>query len=113
MTFAERVAEDRRAAVLRILEAAEGHSLNEDILVRELMRLRMGVVTQDDMRGLLTWLERQGLVAIEQLAGAATPAGSAAGARGACGGALWIAQATRAGRDVARGAKHPGVAQPL
>jgi hypothetical protein len=100
-SFAERVAEDRRAALLRILEAAEGHSLNEDILVRELMRLRLGVVTQDDMRGLLTWLERQGLVAVEQLAGASTH------------GALWIAQATRAGRDVARGAKHPGVAQPL
>lgn len=100
-SFAERVAEDRRAAVLRILEAAEAHSLNEDILVRELMRLRTGVVTQDDMRGLLTWLERSGLVLVEQLSGAGTH------------GALWIAQATRAGRDVARGAKHPGIAQPL
>ncbi len=100
-TMAERLAEDRRATVLRILEAAEGNALNEDILTRELMRLRMGVVTQDDMRGLLTWLERQGLLTIERLTTEATH------------GALWLAHATRAGRDVARGATHPGVAQPL
>lgn len=100
-SFAERLAEDRRAALLRILEAAEGHSLNEDILARELMRLRAGVVTQDDMRGLLAWLERQGLVVVEHLSGPGTH------------GAIWIARATRAGRDVARGARHPGVAQPL
>lgn len=100
-TLAERMAEDRRGTVLRILEAAEGHALNETILTRELERLRMGVVTQDDMRGLLNWLERQGLVKVEQLSSPATH------------GALWVAEATRAGRDVARGAKHPGVAQPL
>ena len=100
-TLAERLAEDRRATVLRILEAAEGHALNEDILVRELQRLRMGVVTQDDMRALLTWLERQGLLAVEKLSGPGTH------------GAMWLAEATRLGRDVARGAKHPGVAQPL
>ena len=99
MTFAERLAEDRRATVLQILLAVEGHGLNEDLLVRELTRLRAGVVTRDDMRGLLGWLERQALVALEVL-----PAG---------GGELWTATATRLGRDVARGAAWPGVAAPL
>lgn len=112
-SFADRLQEDRRGAVLRILAAAEGHSLNEDLLTRELMRARYGAVTQDDMRGLLAWLQRQGLIEIERLATPAAHAGSAAGARSADDGALWLAQATRAGRDVARGAEHPGVAQPL
>lgn len=95
-TFAERLAEDRRGAILRILGTVEGHALNEDLLTRELLRARFGQVTQDDMRGLLAWLERQGLVEIERLEGD-----------------LWAVTATRAGRDVARGAEHPGIAQPL
>lgn len=98
-SFAERLAQDRRGAVLRILAAAEGFGLNEDLLTRELLRARFGVVTQDDMRGLLSWLERQGLVTVERLADA--------------GAEFWAVAATRAGRDVARGAEHPGVAQPL
>lgn len=98
--FAERLAADRRGACLRILTAAEGFALNEDLLTRELLRARFGTVTRDDMRGLLAWLERQGLVEIERLADAP-------------GGELWAVTATRAGRDVARGAEHPGVAQPL
>ncbi len=98
-SFAERLAADRRGAVLRILGAAEGFALNEDLLTRELLRARFGAVTQDDMRGLLSWLERQGLVSIEKLAHGGTE--------------LWAVTATRAGRDVARGAEHPGVAQPL
>lgn len=96
MNFAERLAQDRRRALLEILLEAEGFGLNEDLLVRELQRVRFGVVTRDDMRGYLTWLERQGLLEIERLDGD-----------------LWAAIATRAGRDVARGADHPGVAQPL
>lgn len=100
--LAERMAEDRRGVVLRMLLSAEGHSLNEDLLSRELTRLRIGTVTRDDMRGLMAWLERQGLVEIEKLEGADLPEGE-----------LWIAKATRAGRDVARGAAHPGVAVPL
>jgi hypothetical protein len=97
----QRLAEDRRAAVLQILTQVEGHALNEDLLARELMRLRVGVVTREDVRALLGFLERQGLVAIERLAlpGEAEE--------------LWAATATRAGRDVARGAAHPGVARPL
>ncbi len=100
-TFAERVAQDRRRAVLSILGSVEGFALNEDILTRELARLRLGVVTQDDMRGLVAWLERQGLVAVERIAIAAEAA------------ELWTVAATRAGRDVARGAAWPGVADPL
>ena len=63
---------------------------------RELLRARFGVVTRDDMRGLLAWLERQALVEVERLEGD-----------------LWAVTATRAGRDVARGAEFPGVAVPL
>jgi hypothetical protein len=100
--FAERVAEDRRGAVLRILTAVEGHALNEDLLVRELARQRFGLTTQDDMRGILAWLERQALVTVQRLEGdvPGVPV-------------LWAASATRAGRDVARGATWPGVAAPL
>jgi hypothetical protein len=101
-SFAERVAQDRRSLILRILAAAEGHALNEDILVREMQRLRAGVVSRDDMRGLLGWLERQALVTVERLP-------DAPGAEGD----LWTAIATRQGRDVARGAAWPGVATPL
>lgn len=100
MTLAERLAQDRRAAVLAVLLAVEGHALNEDLLCRELMRLRTGAVTRDDMRALLGWLERQALVTLEVL-----PAGR--------NGELWTAQATRLGRDVARGAAWAGVAAPL
>lgn len=100
MSLAERIAQDRRAAVLHILLAVEGHALNEDLLTRELTRLRAGVVTHDDMRGLLLWLERQALVVLERL-------------EDGRGGELWTATATRAGRDVARGAAHAGVAAPL
>jgi hypothetical protein len=95
-TFAERLAEDRRGAILRILGTVEGHALNEDLLTRELLRQRFGQVTRDDMRGLLAWLQRQNLVEIEHIEGD-----------------LWAVTATRAGRDVARGADHPGIAQPL
>lgn len=100
MTLAERIAEDRRAAVLQVLLAVEGHGLNEDLLTRELTRLRAGVVTRDDMRGLLGWLERQALVTLERL-------------EDGRGGELWTATATRLGRDVARGAAWAGVAAPL
>lgn len=98
--FAARLAEDRRAAVLQILAEVEGYSLNEELLAKELMRARFGVVTQEDMRAILAFLERQGLVTIERLA---MPAA----------GELWAVTATRSGRDVARGAAHPGVARPL
>jgi hypothetical protein len=101
MTFAERLLEDRRRAVLLLLSTADGFALNEDVLARELARIRVGAVTRDDLRGLLAWLERQGLVTVERLASPAVE------------GELWAATATRAGRDVARGASHPGVAAPL
>jgi hypothetical protein len=98
-TFAERLAEDRRGAILQVLNAVEGFSLNENLLTKELLHARFGTLTRDDMRGLLAWLERQNLVEIERL-----PAGADT---------LWAVTATRAGRDVARGADHPGIAQPL
>jgi hypothetical protein len=98
-SFQQRLAEDRRAAVLQILTEVEGHALNEELLAKELMRARFGIVTQEDMRGILAFLERQGLVAVERLAHA--------------GGELWAVTATRSGRDVARGASHPGVARRL
>jgi intein/homing endonuclease len=101
VSFAETLAQDRRRAVLLLLSTADGFALNEDVLARELARIRLGVVTRDELRGLLAWLERQGLVSIERLTAPAVE------------GELWAAAATRAGRDVARGASHPGVAAPL
>lgn len=100
MSLQQRLAEDRRAAVLQILAEVEGHSLNEELLAKELMRARFGIVTHEDMRAILAFLERQSLVTIERL-----PRGD--------GSELWAATATRSGRDVARGAAHPGVARPL
>lgn len=101
-TLAERMAEDRRLAILRLLQAAEGFSLNEDILAAELRRVRFGVPTRDDVRALLAWLERQGLLAVERLADGPLADGT-----------LWVASATRQGRDVAAGAAWPGVSRPL
>lgn len=100
MTLADRLAADRRGIILRLLTEMEGHALNEDTLARELARLRIGIITRDDLRALLVWLERAGLLTLEHLADAP-------------GGDLWVAAATRQGRDVARGAAWPGVAAPL
>lgn len=100
MSLAEMMHEDRRLVILRALNEAEGYSLNESILERTLMRVRLGIVDRDMVRTYLLWLERHGLVRVETLTDGASP------------GELWLATATELGTAVARGRAHPGITRP-
>jgi hypothetical protein len=98
MSLAEMMHEDRRGVILRALDEADQKSLSERTLERVLLHLRLGVVGRDLVRGYLTWLESHGLVRVERLPDDA--------------GELWVATATKHGTEVARGRRHPGVAEP-
>jgi hypothetical protein len=94
MTFAERIAHDRRAVILRLLERTPGYSVNETLLDFALEDFGHRT-SHDQVRADLAWLAEQELVAIEEI------------------GNVLIATATRRGLDVARGkAIVPGVRRP-
>jgi hypothetical protein len=97
MSLTSILAEDRRLAILLTLMEASGYELNEDAL-KQVLRLLAHVVTQDVLRGDLSWLSEQGLVRVEKI-----PVTS---------GELWIAHLTGNGQDVANGAPYPGIARP-
>lgn len=90
--------EDRRQTILRILRDSPDYALNEDLIIRALKHLRLGVPGFDVMRGHLAWLEQNGLVKLERLE--------------VQGQQLWVATATRLGIEVAEGRLYPGVARP-
>ncbi len=94
MTFAERIAQDRRLVILRLLERTSGYSANEsllDLALEDFGHRSSG----DQVRGDLAWLAEQQLVITEEIGG------------------ITIAIATRRGLDVARGkAIVPGVRRP-
>ncbi len=94
MTFAERIAQDRRLVILKLLERTPGYSANESLL--DLALEDFGHRTsRDQVRTDLCWLEEQELVTTEEIAG------------------VMIAIATRRGLDAARGkAIVPGVRRP-
>lgn len=98
MTFQKLMDEDRRLCILRCLSEAEGRSLNEDLLLRVVGFYRLGVISADDLRGYLTWLEGQRLVEIEKL--------------DAPSGVLWVATLTANGVAVTQGRRWPGIAEP-
>ncbi|MBX9873364.1 MAG: hypothetical protein K2X84_00800 [Beijerinckiaceae bacterium] len=98
MSFQQLLDEDRRLCVLRCLWEADGRSLNEDLLLRMVGFYRLGVISADDLRGYMTWLEGQRLVTLEKL-----PVPS---------GVLWVATLTGTGVAVAEGKRWPGIAQP-
>lgn len=95
MSFPEFLTEDRRLAVLRLLEGQSGYQANESVIHIALDHLGHNV-SRDVVRGDLAWLEEQGLLTTETVLGA-----------------VMVATATQRGVDVALGrARHPGVKRP-
>ena len=94
MNFSERIAQDRRLVILRLLERTPGYSANESLL--DLALEDFGHRTsRDQVCADLAWLAEQQLIATEQIGG------------------ITIAITTRRGLDVARGkAIVPGVRRP-
>ena len=96
MNLTKVVTEQRRLAILRTL-AELAFNLNEDVLLQALDEMSVASATKDLVRSDLTYLQEHGLIRIEMLPRSA--------------GELWIAHLTIAGKDVANGRTHPGVAQ--
>ena len=95
-TLAQTLAEDRRGIILRVLADQGDFALNEGVLQDALERFGHKVA-QDMVRDDLSWLKDHGLLSVAELSG----------------GALWIANLTKRGEDVAAGrAKVPGVKRP-
>lgn len=94
MAFNDLVNEDLRLVILTALADAGGYTLNEAILRSILARFGHRA-SQDRLRMEISWLEEQGLIAVERSA------------------AVWIASITPRGADVAAGdAQVPGVRRP-
>jgi hypothetical protein len=94
MNFAERIAQDRRLTILKLLEGALGYSTNDSLLYLALADFghRIG---RDQLRTDLVWMAKQGLIVAGQIAG------------------ITIVTATARGLDVAQGkAIVPGVKRP-
>lgn len=99
MSLQQLLDEDRRLVILRCLSEAHDYSLNESLIERMLVRLRVGVPGRDIVRAHLAWLEQHGLVSVERM--------EMGGAR-----ELWVGKLTKAGQEVAQGRPWPGVARP-
>lgn len=95
MSLAKIHQEDRRLCILIILLQATGFSVNE-VMMRELLSRAYGhLVGRDLLHTELAWLQEQGLLAVEDLAG------------------TWLAKLSGRGADVANGAAVvPGVKRP-
>ncbi len=65
--YAEYVAEDRRLAILRLLEESAGYEANESMIAAVLRDLGH-VVSRDQVRTDFAWLKEQGLVTLSELA---------------------------------------------
>jgi len=92
--FADLVDADRRLVILRALEEDPGYDLNEYVLQSVLEALGH-TVSRDRLRADLAWLEEQGLVTVDEVAG------------------VKVAKLTGRGSDVAAGrAVVPGVKRP-
>jgi hypothetical protein len=99
MSLHQLLAEDRRLVILRSLLEADQYKLNESLIERLLNRVGVLAYGRDQVRGLLAWLEQNGLVSIERLAMES-------------GKELWVATATKLGTEVAQGRLYPGVSRP-
>jgi hypothetical protein len=60
----------------------------------------VGFTGRDQVRSTLTWLEQNGMLALEKLAS------------GASAGELWVATLSKLGGEVARGRSWPGITRP-
>ena len=67
MTFAELKQSDMRIVMLRSIKD-DGYSLNESIL-QSVLEMYGHSVTRDQVRTQMRWLEEQGLLTIEDIAG--------------------------------------------
>lgn len=65
MPFAERLREDRRLVLLRLLQEQPGYRTNTSVLHAGLHFLGVAS-TRDDVRTDLAWLQEQGLVALSE-----------------------------------------------
>lgn len=93
-TFAERLLEDRRLVILRVLADLPGYKANSTVLTVALDSFGHNV-SRDYVRGQLAWLAEQGLITTEDM------------------GPVLLATLTERGADVSRGAVVvPGVARP-
>lgn len=93
--YADLVAADVRLVILRTLAEDPGYSLNESIL-QDVLGMFGHHLTRDRVRTELRWLQEQGLVTVETVAGS-----------------ILVARLTGRGADVASGAAHvDGVKKP-
>lgn len=95
MSFHKLLAEDRRLAILRILNGDSGYATNESVMQTALYQLGHGV-SREVVRSDFAWLAEQGLVEVEQVSDS-----------------VHVARLTSRGVDVAAGhATVPGVKRP-
>lgn len=96
MNLTKVVSEQRRLAILRTLSEL-GFNLNEDVILQALNEMSLAGVSQDLVRADMTFLAEHGLIRIDLMRKNR--------------GELWIAHLLVAGKDVANGRTHVGVAQ--
>ena len=96
MNLTKVVSEQRRLAILRTLSELSFH-LNEDVILQALNEMSLAGVSKDLVRADMTFLAEHGLIRIEEMRKA--------------NGELWIAHLLVAGKEVANGRTHVGVAQ--
>lgn len=93
-TFAERLDEDRRLVILRVLAGQNAYSANSSVLAHALNHFGHSV-SRDWVKTHLHWLAEQGAVAVDDI------------------GPVLVARLTERGLDVSRGhAVVPGISQP-
>lgn len=97
MNLTKVLSEDRRLAILRTLAEVPGFNLNEDIVRQVLDRLGSPGAAKDLIRADLNFLEEHSLIRIEKMPKVND--------------ALWIAHLLGAGKEVANGRPHTGIAQ--
>lgn len=94
MSYTDTVAADQRLVILQALEQDPDYRHNEHILRSMLGAVGHGI-SRDALATQLAWLDEQGLVGLEEVAG------------------MRVARLTARGEDVACGrARVPGVARP-
>lgn len=93
--WTDHLQEDRRLALLRILQQSEAYKANDSVLQYALEQLGH-VVSRDRVIGDIAWLDEQGLVSDETVAQR-----------------VHVATLTQRGIDIALGRSvHPGVKRP-
>lgn len=95
MSYRDRIDEDRRLVILRLLEQSQGYECNSSVLQMALTEYGHSV-SRDLLHTDLSWLVEQGLTTVREIA------------------TLKVAMLTARGADVATGRTHvPGVKKPI